>query len=134
MKDHSDLTLVLRIFSIAFFVYGLTFLFVPEMVGPLYKEPVPPPPNWLRWPGGYLTAFGIGSWIMAGNPRGQGPLMVTMCVGGTLACLSLVYSAVSGEYKGTLPWWIVAVLITGVLSAIGWWLYLKYQDLLRPAR
>ncbi|HEV2549911.1 MAG TPA: hypothetical protein VGU20_21550 [Stellaceae bacterium] len=133
MRSHADLTAMLRIFSIAFLVYGLTFLFIPEMVGPLYKEPVPPPANWLRWPGGYLTAFGIASWTMARDPRGQGLLMMAMCTGGTLACLSLLYSAASGEYKGALPLWTFAVLLTGVLSAIGWWLYFKYQELLRPA-
>ena len=114
------LRVALLIGAIVSFVYGLGFLLVPgALVAMGGGRPVDF--GWLRWPGGWLIALGIGDLLVFLNPAKQGPFVTTISVGTLLAGLALLYSWMASEYSGA-TWFIgFPTILTLVISALFWW-------------
>jgi hypothetical protein len=109
-------------------VYGLLFLSMPERALELSHDPgAPADPAWVRWSGGVLIGIALTAWLAAQKPDKQRPLVVGLALTYLLVALSLLYSMISGEYRGAqwfiwLPIFINAGLFAGMV-----WLLIKQQ-------
>jgi hypothetical protein len=112
-------------------VYGLGFLLMPEIQLQMSQDPgVPANAGWVRWAGATLIGIAVAVWLAARDPAKQRPLICGAAVGYTLIALSLLYSLVSGEYKG-LAWYIwTPIVINAALAAAMWWLTQQYKAVL----
>ena len=125
------LKIVLIIYAVVCLVYGLVYLIVPDvLVNMSGGDPVFH--GWLRWSGGILIALGVGSLLVAGNPKGQGIFVTTVALGGLLAGLALLLAWITAE-EGTNKW--VPALPTIIVLALSCLLWLSRQqakDVLYP--
>ena len=103
-------------------IYGLLFLSTPERVLELSYDPgVPANPGWVRWSGGVLIGIALAAWLAAQKPDKQTPLVVGLALAYLLVALSLLYSTISGEYRGA-QWfiWLPIVINAGLFAAMVW--------------
>src|SRR5262245_42116636 len=109
-------------------IYGLLFLSMPEKVFELSRDPgVPVNAGWVRWSGGMLVGIALAAWLAAQKPDRQTPLVVGLALTYLLVGLSLLYSAISGEYRGA-QWFIwLPILINAGLFAAMVWLLVRQQ-------
>lgn len=109
--------LIAGIFS---FVYGLGFLLIPGTLvtlsgGALVEV------GWLRWPGGVLIGWAIGTLMVYSKPEKQNIFVTSLFLAHLLAGLGLLYSWLMKEYSGAS--WFVAIptFILLVISALLFW-------------
>ena len=109
-------------------IYGLLFLSMPERALELSHDPgVPADPAWVRWSGGVLIGIALAAWLAAQKPNKQTPLVVGLALAYLLVALSLLYSIISGEYRGA-QWFIwLPILINVGLFAGMVWLLIRQQ-------
>jgi hypothetical protein len=103
-------------------IYGLLFLSMPERALELSQDPgVPADPAWLRWSGGVLIGIALTAWLAAQQPDKQRPLVVGLALTYLLVALSLLYSTISGEYRGA-QWfiWLPILINIGLFAAMVW--------------
>lgn len=107
-------------------IYGLLFLSVPEWQFQLSQDPgVPANPGWVRWSGAFLIGIALAAFLAAAQPERQRALVVGLGAAYTLIALALLYSALSGEYRG-VHWFIwMPILINFALAAAMFWLLTK---------
>ena len=121
----SEMTIARMIFYVAAIVggiYGLLFLSMPEWALELSHDPgVPANPGWVRWSGGVLIGIALIAWLAAHQPDKQRPLVVGLGLAYLLVALSLLYSTVSGEYRGA-QWfiWLPIIINVGLFAAMLW--------------
>jgi hypothetical protein len=121
----SEMTIARMIFYVAAIVggiYGLLFLSMPERALELSHDPgVPANPGWVRWSGGVLIGIALIAWLAAHQPDKQRPLVVGLALAYLLVALSLLYSTVSGEYRGA-QWfiWLPIIINVGLFAAMLW--------------
>ena len=128
-KNSLLLKVSLVIFAIMALVYGLWhFLFPESFVTLSGSEPIDS--NWLRWPGGTLTALGIGALLILRNPKNQGIFVTTLALGNLLAGLALLYAWITAG-EGSNFWFTAfpAILVL-VISALLWLSLIKTKDIL----
>ena len=109
-------------------IYGLLFLSMPERALELSHDPgAPADPAWVHWSGGVLIGIALTAWLAAQKPDKQRPLVVGLALTYLLVALSLLYSMISGEYRGA-QWFIwLPILINAGLFAGMVWLLIKQQ-------
>jgi hypothetical protein len=109
-------------------IYGLLFLAMPERAFELsHDSGVPADPGWVRWSGGVLIGIALAAWLAAQKPDKQPPLVVGLALAYLLVALSLLYSTISGEYRGA-QWFIwLPILINVGLFAAMLWLLIKQK-------
>jgi len=79
-KNLQLLKIALIIFAFLTIVYGLVYLFIPEIyVKSTGSEPVPS--AWIRWFGGILIALGIGAIMVFRKPSKQGIFVKLLAIG-----------------------------------------------------
>ena len=103
-------------------IYGLLFLSMPERALELSQDPgVPADPAWVRWSGGVLIGIALTAWLAAQQPDKQRPLVVGLALTYLLVALSLLYSTISGEYRGA-QWfiWLPILINIGLFAAMVW--------------
>jgi hypothetical protein len=103
-------------------IYGLIFLANPEWNFELSQDPgVPANPGWVRWAGGVLFGLALAAWLATAQPDRQRPLVVGLVAVYTLVFLSLLYSTLSGEYRGA-QWfvWLPTLISLGLAAAMIW--------------
>jgi hypothetical protein len=127
----SEVTTARMIFYVAAIVsviYGLLFLAMPERAFELSRDSgVPADPGWVRWSGGVLIGIALAAWLAAQKPDKQTPLVVGLALAYLLVALSLLYSTISGEYRGA-QWFIwLPILINVGLFAAMLWLLIKQK-------
>jgi hypothetical protein len=108
--------------AIANAVYGLLFLSMPETALELSQDPgVPANPGWMRGSGAFLIGTALAAWLAADQPDKQRPLVVGLGFAYLLVALSLLYSVVSGEYRGS-QWfiWLPILINVGLFAAFVW--------------
>ena len=121
----SEMTTARMIFYVAAIVggiYGLLFLSMPERALELSHDPgVPADPGWVRWSGGVLIGIALTAWLAAQQPDKQRPLVVGLALAYLLVALSLLYSTISGEYRGA-QWfiWLPILINVGLFAAMVW--------------
>jgi hypothetical protein len=114
------LRVVLIVAAVASFVYGIVFLFVPGVWVNLGGGNAVDF-GWLRWPGGFLIAIGIGSIMVARRPQNQGSFVFTIALADLLGGLGLLYSLIMEEYTGSFTFIVVPTALLLVFSGLLWW-------------
>jgi hypothetical protein len=121
----SEVTTARLIFYIAAIVgasYGLLFLSMPEKLLELSHDPgIPADPGWVRWSGGVLIGVALAAWLASQKPDKQTPLVVGLALAYLLVALSLLYSTISGEYRGA-QWfvWLPILINVGLFAGMVW--------------
>lgn len=129
-KSNSLLKAALIIFAVISLLYGLTYMFVPQIhVDLAGSEPVAS--AWLRWFGPILVALGIGSLMVLKNPANQSIFIKTLGIGTFLCGLTLVYSAsCEHEEVGGMEFSLIPGIILIILSIMFWLSLKKSGDIL----
>jgi hypothetical protein len=114
------LRVVLIIAAVASLVYGIVFLFVPGVWvnlsgGDLVDY------GWLRWPGGFLIAIGIGSIMVARKPENQGNFVFTIALADLLGGLGMLYSLIIQEYTGSFTFIVIPTALLLIFSGFLFW-------------
>lgn len=120
MSPERALKLVLAFGGILSFTYGATFLLmpgVPVFLGGAQVEDL----SWLRWPGGWLIAFGIANLQVMRAPAGQKPYVTMHAVATLLAGIALMFSWLAGEYSGPPIYIAIQTFVALGLSGLLWW-------------
>ena len=129
-KNSLLLKVSLGIFAIVAFVYGLGFFFIPEFIVKLSGS-APVDSGWLRWPGGTLTALGIGALLVLRNPKNQGIFVTTSALGTLLAGLAMVHSWINPEVGSNVSFTALNAILLLLISALLWWGRQKAKDILK---
>ena len=110
----------LKIYGLIGVIYGLVFLLFPA--GYIAFSGADPSPAYvyLRWPGGTLVAFGLGSILLSKNPARQGLFVTTAGMYSSLLGLALLYSLVAGEYTSHTRSMVIPIVINLVAAAFIW--------------
>jgi len=117
-KNLQLLKVALILFAVLTLVYGLVYLFIPEIyVKSTGSEPIPS--AWIRWFGGILIALGIGAIMVFRNPGKQGIFITLLAIGNLLEGLITLYSAF---FEGVSKIWfdIAPAIVLLILSALFW--------------
>lgn len=129
-KDPKMLKVILIIFTVVVLIYGLGYLFIPDVFVTLYgSEPIDL--GWIRWSGGPLIALGIGAILVFRKPDKQGIFVTTIAIGTLITGLGLLYSLLTREYGGSILSIVIAIAITLVLSGLLWWSRQQAKDILK---
>jgi len=103
-------------------IYGVLFLLMPNFMFQLSQDPgVPPNPGWVRWSGGFLIGIATAVFLAADKPERQRALALGLAIGYSLIALALLYSTLSGEYRGA-QWFIWGPIVINVIlaAAMAW--------------
>ena len=122
-SDSDAARTIFYVAAVSMAIFGAGLLLFPQVMFTLSEDPgVPANPGWVRWAGGLLLGTAVATWLAANNPEGQRPLVVGLATAFTLIALSLLYSTLVGDYRGSqlLSW--LQILGNGALAAAMWWL------------
>ena len=118
--DVKVLKFALMIAAIVSLVYGLCYLFIPSTLvklsgGNLVEA------SWLRWSGGVIIAWAIGTLMVYSKPEKQNIFVTSIALAHLLSGLGLLYSWIMQEYSGAT--WFIAIptCLLLVLSALLFW-------------
>ena len=110
----------LIIFAIIALVYGITYMFVPQIHVQL-ADGDSVASAWLRWFGPILVGLGIGTIMVLRNPIKQGIFVKTLAIGTLLCGPTLIYSAVfENEGVGNMEQSLIPGIVLIVLSVMFW--------------
>jgi len=125
------LKIVLIIYAVVCIVYGLGYLFVPDLLVDLSGgEPVFH--GWLRWAGGILVALGIGAILVYLKPKNQGIFVTTIALGCTLAGLALAWAWINIEEGANVWFTALPAIVVLALAALLWWCRQSAKNILYP--
>ena len=118
--DVKVLKFALMIAAIVSLVYGLCYLFIPSTLvklsgGNLVEA------SWLRWSGGVIIAWAIGTLMVYSKPEKQNIFVTSIALAHLLSGLGLLYSWIMQEYSGAT--WFIAIptCLLLILSALLFW-------------
>ena len=127
--DVKVLKFALMIAAIVSLVYGLCYLLVPSTLvklsgGNLVEA------SWLRWSGGVIIAWAIGTLMVYSKPEKQNIFVTSIALAHLLSGLGLLYSWIAQEYSGAT--WFIAIptCLLLVLSALLFWGRGKAKEIL----
>jgi len=124
------LKIVLIIFAIVSFVYGITFFFAPDYMVSISGTSEEVFHGWLRWPGGLEIAMGIGAILVFLKPENQGIIVTTMALGCLFIGAALLWAWCTLE-EGSNVWFTAApTIISFGLSVLLWWSRQSAKDIL----
>ena len=118
--DVKVLKFALMIAAIVSLVYGLCYLLIPSTLvklsgGNLVEA------SWLRWSGGVIIAWAIGTLMVYSKPEKQNIFVTSIALAHLLSGLGLLYSWIMQEYSGAT--WFIAIptCLLLVLSVLLFW-------------
>jgi hypothetical protein len=131
MAKNNKLTLLkvtLIIEMIITFVYGLCYVFIPDILVKLAgAEPFDY--SWVRWSGGVLVALGIGAILVYLHPEKQKILVLTFALGTLFSGLLLLYSWIF-ESIGNVWFTGVPTILLLIVSGLFWWSLSQAKEIL----
>ena len=114
------LKLALIIITIVSLVYGLAYLLIPSSLvnysgGNLVEA------SWMRWSGGVIIAWAVGTLMVYSNPEKQKIFVTYHALVHLLAVLGLLYGWMMQEYSGAT--WFIAIptLLLLILTVLILW-------------
>lgn len=118
--DVKILKFALILAAIVSLVYGLGFLLIPNALVKLSGGSIVEA-SWLRWPGGVLIAWAIGTLMVFGKPEKQNIFVTSLALAHLLSGLGLLYSWIVREYDGAT--WFIAIptCLLLIVSALLYW-------------
>ena len=134
MTQNKSLTLIkaaLIIFAIVTIVYGLCYVFIPQVLVEMSGgDPVHP--SWLRWPGCVLITLGIGAIMVLRNPAKQDIFVMIIALGTLLSGLALLYTLLFEMQPENAVWFTaMPTIIILVTSALLWWGRQQAKEILK---
>lgn len=119
-KKNQLLKVTLAIFAVISLLYGITYMFVPQLhVEASGSEPIPS--GWIRWFGPILIGLGVGAFMVFRNPAKQGIFVKTLAIGTLLCGPTLVYTALFEiEGAGSVEQTFIPGIILIVISIMLW--------------
>ena len=114
------LKLALVISAIVSLVYGLAYLLIPSSLVK-FSGGIPVEASWMRWSGGVIIAWAIGTLMVYSNPEKQKIFVTYLALAHLLAGLGLLYSWMMQEYSGAT--WFIAIptLLLLILAVLLFW-------------
>ena len=114
------LKLALMLAAIVSLVYGLAYLLIPSSLVRL-SGGSPVEASWLRWTGGVIIAWAIGSLMVYSKPEKQNIFVTYFALAHLLSGLALLYSWIMQEYSGAT--WFIAIptLLLLILAVLLFW-------------
>ena len=114
------LKLALMISAIVSLVYGLAYLLIPSSLVKL-SGGNPVEASWMRWSGGVIIAWAIGTLMVYSKPEKQKIFVTYLALAHLLAGLGLLYSWIMQEYSGAT--WFIAIptLLLLILAVLLFW-------------
>ena len=114
------LKLALMISAIVSLVYGLAYLLIPSSLVN-FSGGNPVEASWMRWSGGVIIAWAIGTLMVYSNPEKQKIFVTYLSLAHLLAGLGLLYSWMMQEYSGAT--WFIAMptLLLLILAVLIFW-------------
>ena len=114
------LKLALMISAIVSLVYGLAYLLIPSSLVKL-SGGNPVEASWMRWSGGVIIAWAIGSLMVYSKPEKQNIFVTYFALAHLLSGLALLYSWIMQEYSGAT--WFIAIptLLLLILAVLLFW-------------
>ena len=123
------LKLALIIITIVSLVYGLAYLLITSSLvnysgGNLVEA------SWMRWSGGVIIAWAIGTLMVYSNPEKQKIFVTYLALAHLLAGLGLLYSWMMQEYSGAT--WFIAIptLLLLILAVLIFWGHNQAKEIL----
>ena len=118
--DVKVLKFALMIAAIVSLVYGLCYLLVPSTLVKL-SGGNPVEASWMRWSGGVIIAWAIGTLMVYSKPEKQNIFVTSIALAHLLSGLGLLYSWIMQEYSGVT--WFIAIptCLLLVLSVLLYW-------------
>jgi len=114
------LKLALIIITIVSLVYGLAYLLIPSSLVN-YSGGNPVEASWMRWSGGVIIAWAVGTLMVYSNPEKQKIFETYHALVHLLAVLGLLYGWMMQEYNGAT--WFIAIptLLLLILTVLILW-------------
>ena len=114
------LKLALMLAAIVSLVYGLAYLLIPSSLVKL-SGGNPVEASWMRWSGGVIIAWAIGSLMVYSKPEKQNIFVTYFALAHLLSGLALLYSWIMQEYSGAT--WFIAIptLLLLILAVLLFW-------------
>jgi len=125
------LKIVLIIYAVVCIIYGLGYLFVPDLLVDL-SGGNPVFHGWLRWSGGVLIALGIGAILVFLKPVNQGIFVTTIALGCSLAGLALLWAWINIEEGANVWFTALPAIVVLVLACLLWWARQAAKKILYP--
>lgn len=117
-KNLQLLKVALILYAVVTLVYGLVYLFIPEIYVKITGgDPIPS--AWIRWSGGILIALGIGAIMVFRKPGKQGIFIKMSAIGTLIVGLTNLYSLFFESVGNTWSALAPAIVIL-ILSALLW--------------
>ena len=119
-NNTKTLKLALMIAAIVSLVYGLAYLLIPSSLVKL-SGGNPVEASWMRWSGGVIIAWAIGTLMVYSKPEKQKIFVTYLALAHLLAGLGLLYSWIMQEYSGAT--WFIAIptLLLLILAVLLFW-------------
>ena len=131
-KSSTLLNVTLIIFAAVTIVYGLLYIFFPQVAVTLSGSE-PTPSSWLRWSGATIFALGIGSVLVLRKPENQGIFITTLALGTLFSGLALLYSWIFEMIPEANTWFTaLPTIVVLILSILLWWCKAQAKDILCP--
>lgn len=129
-NKNSLLKVALIIFVVVALVYGLIYVFIPQvLVKAAGSDPVPS--GWLRWSGAIIIALGIGAIMVIRKPANQGIFVTTLAIGTLFCGLALLYTLLFEMAGiGNIEQTLIPAIINIILSVLLWISLKQDKDLL----
>ena len=129
-KKDQILKITALLYAIIAFLYGINYLFFPELQMKM-SGTVTIHPAWIRWFGGAMIALGYGSFRVYRNPEKQGVFVTTLCLGTLLVGLGLLYDPVfNWDSSFKLLEQVIPAIIMIVFSFLFWISLRKSKEIL----
>jgi len=119
-NNTKTLKLALMIAAIVSLVYGLAYLLIPSSLVKLSGSN-PVEASWMRWSGGVIIAWAIGTLMVYSKPEKQKIFVTYLALAHLLSGLALLYSWIMQEYSGAT--WFIAIptLLLLILAVLLFW-------------
>jgi len=128
-KKNHLLKISLALFALIALVFGISYLFFPEVqISSTGGEPIDP--GWVRWVGGIFIALGVGSIMVFRKPLKQGIFVTTIALGSSLLSLTLLYSMLYENEGYNLVHVLTPVIVLSLLSILLWISLKQSKDIL----
>ena len=129
-KKNQLLKITALLYAIIAFLYGLNYLFFPELqIKMSGTEPIHP--AWIRWFGGAMIALGYGSFRIFRNPAKQGIFVTTLCLGTLLVGLGLLYDPIfNWDSSFNLLEQVIPAIVMIIISFLFWISLRKSKEIL----
>jgi len=129
-KKNRILKITALLYAIIAFLYGINYLFFPELQMKM-SGTVTIHPAWIRWFGGAMIALGYGSFRVYRNPEKQGVFVTTLCLGTLLVGLGLLYDPIfNWDSSFKLLEQIIPAIVMIVFSFLFWISLKKSKEIL----